>query len=179
MPLYICAAFLLHGRNARYQSTSSDGRGDLPGHSQKPIRKDHQIPMFEIAPRFLRLAIRAMSAIFPIVASAQDPKAPLPPAAETAVPTAPANPATPGNVPPMRAPKPVVVDQNAPGAPGSAPLPGKPAMPQNEPLFIPDIPGPGTLQLPPRDSGAPANAQQQKLPLERMYTIGKFSGVSR
>ena len=47
-------------------------------------------------------------------------------------------------------------------------------MPQNEPLFIPDIPGPGTLQLPPRDSGAPANAQQQKMPLERMYTIGKF-----
>ena len=134
---------------------------------------------FEITPQFLRLALGAVFAISPLATVAQDEKPPVPPAVEPAkpagatIPATPAEPASPRAVPNMRQTKPLIVDPNAPGAPG---LPAKPNT-QNEPLFIPDIPMPGTTSpLPPMIPGSTSSGDQKPglPPLQRMYTVGKF-----
>ncbi|MEO6753945.1 MAG: hypothetical protein ABIP85_19360 [Chthoniobacteraceae bacterium] len=133
------------------------------------------MPKFETVPRYLRLALVGLFAGVLSVTSAQDAKPPVPPAAgpvkaaeEAVVPKLPANP-----VPSMRPTKPVVVEPTAPGAPGAPSLPTAPG-PVNEPLFIPDIPAPGTTTpLPPMGPELPSSGPK-KPPLERMYTVGKF-----
>ncbi len=136
------------------------------------------MPTPEIAPRFARLILGAVLFSFTFVAVGQDAKAPLPPATEPLKPSdavdavVPAKPTVPG-APTMRETKPVVVDPGAPGAPGSPALPTMPNS-QNEPLFIPDIPGPGTAPSLPGPNAGPLQAGQQKPALERMYTVGKF-----
>ena len=132
------------------------------------------MPTFEISLRSSRLAMGAMLAAFPFAALAQETKPPLPSAVESPKPAeAPAAkaPAAPN----MRGTQPVVVDPKDPGTPG-APKPPAPPMP-SEPLFIPDIPAPGTTpQLPPLFPGVvPEGPQVPQGPvMQRMYTVGKF-----
>ena len=136
------------------------------------------MPMFEIAPRYSRFAMGAIFVTLPFMTMAQDATPPLPPAvapanaAEAAAravsPTSP----KPGAIPKLRETKPDLVDPNAPAAPA---LPTKPG-PVNEPLFIPDIGAPGTQSpLPPMMPGGAAPAGPLQPPLERMYTVGKFT----
>ena len=133
------------------------------------------MPTLETAPRLMRLFLGVTLTAFPLVTSAQEAKPPLPPAAEPLKPAdavdAPA-PAAPG-APAMRRTKPVVVDPNAPGAPGAPPLPKNPGT-QNEPLFIPEIPGPGSMPQLPGPDAVPGPMGPQTPPLQRMYTVGKF-----
>ena len=135
------------------------------------------MPTPATAPRIMRLVLGVTLTAFSLVTSAQDAKPPLPPAADPVKPADAADAATPAapGTPPMRETKPVIVDPNAPGAPGAPPLPKNPGT-QNEPLFIPEIPGPGTAPTVPIP-GPGANSEPmgpQKPPLEQMYTVGKF-----
>ena len=114
---------------------------------------------FAIVPCQLRLALGIMLPVFPFITVAQDVK-PVVPEAKPAVPA-------------LRATKPGVMDATDPNAPGAPKLPAQPST-QNEPLFIPDIPGTGTTpQLPSLIPGMPTQGPV-KPPLERMYTVGKF-----
>ena len=133
------------------------------------------MPTLETAPRFVRLVMGVTLTAFSLTSFAQDAKPPLPPPAEPLAPidaVDAAKPATPAP-PPMRETKPVIVDPTAPGAPGAPALPKNPGS-ANEPLFIPEIPGPGSTPQVPGPTADPGPMGPQKPPLERMYTVGKF-----
>lgn len=139
---------------------------------------------FAFSPHCSRLVLTCTIAAFVFAAIAQETKAPATPIVEAAkpdgalatpAPTTPAVPAKPASpaLPSLRGTKPVVMDPKDPGAPGAPKLPAQ-LSPQNEPLFIPDIPGPGTTpQLPPLGPVVGPEGPQ-KPPLQRMYTVGKF-----
>lgn len=133
----------------------------------------------ECVPRYLRLVVSAVAAIFPFIAVAQDTKPPVKPAApatavkpESAAVTPPATPpaqpapATP--LPGLRATKPSVKDTSDPAPLALPTQPGK----QPEPLFIPEIPNPDPrMPLPPIPGGmAPVFMN----PMQREYSVGKF-----
>ena len=102
---------------------------------------------------------------------AQNTKQPTLAGEAPAAPKAPPATASPN----LRGTKPVVVDAQDPSAPGAPPPPAAPMPP--EPLFIPDLPAPGTNpQLPPLFPGGEQGGPQGALepPMQRMYTVGKF-----